>query len=96
MRRAIIWAVDLAFMSNGIFMLVAPAAWYRLVPGVAETGPFNPHFVRDIGCAYLVAGSALLWLSLDERARPAALAGAAFLAVHSLAHIWIGRRVARA
>lgn len=24
-------------------------------------GPFNAHFVRDIGAAYLVAGAALAW-----------------------------------
>ncbi len=34
---------------NGLFMLVAPSAWYQFVPGVTHTGPFNQHFIRDIG-----------------------------------------------
>jgi hypothetical protein len=88
MRRALIWTVDLALVGNGVFMLALPAIWYGIVPGVADTGPFNPHFVRDIGCAYLVAGGGLLWFCLDPRARPAALTGAAFLSLHALVHVW--------
>ena len=29
------------------------------VPGGTATGPYNPHFVRDIGAAYLMAGASL-------------------------------------
>jgi hypothetical protein len=53
MRRTLIWLFNLA--GNGVFMLAWPAVWYGLTPGVAETGPFNPHFARDVGGAYLVA-----------------------------------------
>ncbi len=74
--------------ANGLAMLAAPAGWYDAVPGVAETGPFNPHFVRDIGAAYLVAGLAVIWFAIDRLARPAALAAAAFLAFHALVHLW--------
>ena len=52
------------------------------------TGPLNPHFVRDIGCAYLIAGATLAAFAVDARARPAALAGAAFLALHAFVHLW--------
>jgi hypothetical protein len=68
-------------------MLVDPAGWYALVPGVPETGPFNAHFVRDIGAAYLVSGVAIAALALDPRAGPAALAGALFLTLHALVHV---------
>jgi hypothetical protein len=67
-------------------MLAAPLAWYGVTPGVPETGPFNPHFVRDIGCAYLVVGASLLWLLRDARAWPAALASGAFLSLHAGVH----------
>src|SRR5215813_5236814 len=79
--------LGLALAANGLFMLADPAGWYALVPGVPETGPLNPHFVRDIGCAYLVTGLALAGLALGEAARPAALAGAAFLTLHALVHV---------
>src|SRR5258705_8653777 len=43
---------------NGLFMLVAPLAWYELVPGVSATGFFNQHFIRDIGIIQLFLGVA--------------------------------------
>jgi len=79
--------LGLALAANGFFMLYDPAGWYGLVPGVPDTGPLNAHFVRDIGCAYAVSGGALVWLACDARARPAALAGAAFLTLHALVHV---------
>jgi len=79
--------VGLALAANGTFMLVAPSAWYGLVPGVAATGPLNAHFVRDIGAAYLVSGAAFAWFGRDARTRMAALAGAAFLVLHALVHV---------
>jgi len=70
-------------------MLAAPAGWYGAIPGVAGTGPANPHFIRDIGCAYLVVALSLFWLAKTPRqAWPAALAGGAFLAFHALVHLW--------
>jgi uncharacterized protein YjeT (DUF2065 family) len=88
MRAALIWTVNLVLVVNGGAMLVFPETWFGLIPSVADTGPFNPHFVRDVGSAYLVAGGGLIWFWLDKRARPAAVAGAAFLALHALVHVW--------
>ncbi len=88
MRAMLVWAVNLTLAVNGVIMLAFPETWYGLVPSVGDGGPLNPHFVRDIGCAYLVAGGGLIWFSLDRRARPAALAGGAFLALHALVHLW--------
>jgi uncharacterized protein YjeT (DUF2065 family) len=88
MGAIVAWIVGLGLVANGLTMLAVPDAWYGLVPGVSQTGPFNPHFVRDIGAAYLVAGASLVWFALDRAARPAALAGAALLAIHALVHLW--------
>ena len=87
MRTVLALAIGILLGINGLAMLVQPAAWYELVPGVIETGPLNLHFARDIGAAYLVAGAALVWFALDVRARAAALAGGAFLALHAALHI---------
>jgi uncharacterized protein YjeT (DUF2065 family) len=87
MRVRIAWILGLLSAVNGISMLLAPAAWYASIPGVQTTGPFNHHFVRDIGSAYLVAGAGLIWFALDYRARPAALAAAFFFALHALVHL---------
>jgi hypothetical protein len=80
--------LGLLLAANGIAMLAAPEIWYLRIPGVADTGPLNPHFIRDIGCAYLVTGGTFVWLWRDfERVWPAALAGSAFLMLHALVHI---------
>ena len=87
MRTKLTWVLGLLAAANGVFMLVAPAAWYAIVPGVPDTGPFNTHFIRDIAAAFLVAGGALVWCARDARARPAALGSAAFFTLHALLHL---------
>jgi hypothetical protein len=72
---------------NGAFMLIDGARWYDSVPGLAHTGPYNPHFVADIGAAYLVASLALIARAWRPRYWPAAVAGAAFLVAHALIHV---------
>jgi uncharacterized protein YjeT (DUF2065 family) len=87
-RRIVAWIIGLSLIANGLTMLAVPRAWYVWVPAVPQTGPLNPHFVRDIGAAYLVAGATLVWFAIDRAARPAAVAGGAFLAIHALIHLW--------
>jgi hypothetical protein len=65
MRNALLWIVGLLQLAIAAVMLFAPRSFYDLVPGVTETGPFNPHFVRDVGAAFLVAGAGLLWFARD-------------------------------
>ena len=87
MRITLAIGLGLLLAANGLLMLLDPAQWYAIVPGVSETGPLNPHFVRDIGAAYVVTGVAIAWLARDARAVPAALAGALFLTLHALVHV---------
>jgi hypothetical protein len=72
---------------NGLFMLIDGQRWFRITPGAASTGPFNAHFVADVGVAFIAAGLGLLALSWRTRYWPAAVAGAAFLIFHALIHI---------
>ena len=79
----------LVLAGNGVFMLGAPLSWYDAVPGVPATGPFNPHFVRDIGAAYLVAGMGIAWFAWRPRQGwPALTAAAAFLTAHAGIHVY--------
>ena len=73
--------------ANGIFMLIDGQRWYASIPSVSETGPFNPHFVADIGAAFLIAGLALIARAWRPQYWPAALAGAGFLGAHGLIHV---------
>jgi len=88
-QRALALLVGLAMAANGFAMLLAGSAWYAAVPGVTGTGPFNPHFVKDIGAAYLVAGAGLVWFaaSASALARGTAIAGVLFLGLHGLIHL---------
>ena len=87
MRRLIAAILAIPTLFNGLAMLAAGHLWYETVPGVTETGPFNPHFVQDIGIAFLVAGLALAARAWRPRYWPAAMAGAGFLAAHALLHL---------
>lgn len=74
--------------ANAAAMLFAPEAWYRAVPGAAGTGPFNHHFVADVGLAFLAAAAALFAGSLQpQRLAGFALPAAVFLAGHAILHL---------
>ena len=89
MKRAIGLLIAVAMCGNGLAMLTAGPWWYGAVPGVTETGPFNPHFVKDIGAAYLLVGAAFAWLAarVTPMARGAAAAAAGFLGLHAAIHL---------
>lgn len=81
--------LGLASMVNGIFMILAPETWYWLVPGVPDRGPFNQHFVRDIGIHYMLIGAVFVWGALYVKHRVALWAmPAAWLAGHAIFHVW--------
>src|SRR5882724_10094890 len=87
MQRVIAAILAIPTVLNGLAMLVAGPFLYANVPGASGTGPFNPHFVQDIGVAFLVAGLALAARAWRPRYWPAAVAGAAFVAAHALIHL---------
>jgi hypothetical protein len=73
--------------ANGLVMLFASSIWWNRVPGVADTGPFNPHFVQDVGAAFLVAGLALAARAWRPTYWPAAVAASGFLVAHAAIHL---------
>lgn len=75
-------------VANGLVMLIDGARWYELTPGVSHTGPYNPHFVADIGAAFLVAGLGLLARAWRPRLWPAAAVGAGFVGLHGAIHVF--------
>jgi hypothetical protein len=75
--------------ANGVFMLVSPDAWYVAVPGVTTTGPFNQHFIRDIGLIYVLMGAGLLVGAHRPGVRALTwMATAIWLCGHALFHVW--------
>lgn len=92
LKSTCIWlAITLGVLAgaNGVFMLIAPEAWYFAVPGVTTTGPFNQHFIRDIGLVYvLMAVGLLLGAGRPSLRVPLWGATATWLSGHALFHVW--------
>lgn len=81
--------LGLGALANGIYMLVSPVGWYFAVPGVTTTGPFNQHFLRDIGIVFLFLGAAFLIGARRPEYRVVLWGGATlWLACHALFHFW--------
>jgi len=81
--------LGLVTLANGVFMTVAPESWYWLVPGVPDRGPFNQHFVRDIGINYMLIGAAFNYGAMYEKHRLLLwLMPTAWLAGHAIFHVW--------
>ncbi|WP_296597412.1 hypothetical protein [Phenylobacterium sp.] len=79
----------LLLAANGVVMLFAPLGWYDAVPGVPTTGPFNPHFVRDIGAIYVMCALGLAWFARRPATGWAAMAAAAaWLTMHAAIHVY--------
>ncbi|UIJ45537.1 hypothetical protein LZK98_00800 [Sphingomonas cannabina] len=81
--------MGLAAVANGSFMLLSPDGWYFAVPGVTTTGPFNQHFIRDIGIIFLFLGAAFLIGAFRPGYRIVLWSAATlWLACHALFHFW--------
>lgn len=74
---------------NGGWMLFFPLSWYENFPAsIPHTGPFNSHFVRDLGVAFLVVAVAFWWSARNiDRAYSVHLVLTAFFTGHALIHI---------
>jgi hypothetical protein len=75
--------------ANAVWMLAAPSHWFEHIPAdVPDFGPFNLHFVRDIGCAFLTVSLALGWAASRPALRwPLVGTAAVFYGLHALIHI---------
>ena len=81
--------LGLAALGNGVFMTVAPESWYWMVPGVPDRGPFNQHFVRDIGFIYMLIGAVFIYGAIYTKHRLQLwVLPTAWLVLHAIFHIW--------
>jgi uncharacterized protein YjeT (DUF2065 family) len=88
MARWIAIALTVLFLGNGVVMMAAPYSWYLAIPGVIQTGPFNDHFVRDIGAVYLACAIGMGLGAWDLRRHAGAVAVAAgFQGLHAAIHV---------
>jgi len=88
--KIVIWVLGAIGLLNGIAMFFAPATWFfKMVPGVPETGPFNAHLVADSGTFFIAVGVGLLIAGFDPRRHVAAVIVAAVANLfHSILHLY--------
>lgn len=73
---------------NAGAMIFAGHAWYEATPGVPGTGPYNSHFVVDIGLAFLVATVGFgVWAWRPSAGAAVAWMAAAWPAFHAAFHV---------
>ncbi len=77
-----IWTV------TGIMIFCSPVNFYNLTPGVSSYGPYNIHFIRDIGLIYLSSGLIGIY-GLRIVSMPLCIAAAAWSGLHGLFHLHI-------
>ena len=75
---------------NGVWMLFYPKSWYLYLPGaIPDFGPLNEHFVRDLGCMFIVWGVLLIWSSVDKKIRiPTLIALTLWYGTHAFVHVY--------
>ncbi|GLX79088.1 hypothetical protein tinsulaeT_24280 [Thalassotalea insulae] len=90
-RLVMLVALLLAISSlmNATLMIIDPETWYWMVPGVPDRGPFNQHFLRDIGFIYLLIGIAFLYGAFYPNNRFTIwLVPTIWLVTHATFHLW--------
>ena len=89
MLRGFYWVMAVISTLNGLIMLFNTDAWFHeMIPGVTNTGPFNPHFVRDVGIAFLVCGIGFFWAATHmAQAREVHWGITLFISGHALFHV---------
>lgn len=84
--------LGLVALANGVLMTITPEKWYWMVPGVPgvpDRGPFNQHFLRDIGINYMLIGAAFVCGAMYVKHRLILwLMPTAWLVSHAVFHVW--------
>jgi hypothetical protein len=86
----VLGALALLNLGNGVWMLADPRLWYTDLPAaVPDFGPYNEHFVRDLGGAFLAFGLGLGWAAVRPAARrPLVAIAALFTWLHAAGHVY--------
>lgn len=89
-----VWWILVVFavvnLANGVWMLADPKLWYTDLPArVPDFGPYNEHFVRDLGFVFLTLAGALWWAAQRPAFRlPLVVVTTAFYVFHAAGHVF--------
>ena len=86
MKDVVLWALVAYYLLTGLYLIVLPLTFYETAPGVVDTGPYNMHFVRDVGFAFTVSALGIAY-GMRRANKPLVVFGSAWLALHGLFHL---------
>lgn len=95
-RRSSAWAlpgmVYALWLLAGTAIFLAPGHFHALTPGVSLLGPFNAHFIRDVGLVYVASGLVGLY-GVRSGNVPVGVAAALWSCLHAVfhLHVWVDR-----
>lgn len=86
--RWVVCGLALVSAGNALWMLGHAWSWFRWVPGVADTGEANAHFIHDVGIVYLLCAAGMIWCMRNPlRGYPVMVGISLFFAGHALGHV---------
>ena len=90
--RLVLMIIAISYGLNGLWMIVDPKLWYDTIPGITMLGPYNTHFLRDVGIVYGVCAGGFIW-GLRAGASPALIVAAGWPVLHAIYHLqmWMAR-----
>lgn len=86
MIRILISALVAFYLLTGLYIAILPHEFYLSAPGASDTGPYNMHFVRDVGFAFLTSAAAIGY-GLYAGQKPVMVFGSIWLLMHGLFHL---------
>jgi len=86
MIRLLIWAFVAFYLLTGVYIAVLPHEFYLNAPGAQATGPYNMHFIRDVGFAFL-SSSAAIGYGIYSGVKPVMVFGSLWLLIHGIFHL---------
>lgn len=81
MRIRLFWGLVVYYLITGLYIAILPLVFYETGPGVSDTGPYNMHFLRDVGFAFTVSALGIGY-GLKQKLKPLVVFGTAWLAIH--------------
>jgi hypothetical protein len=87
--RLLFFIFGVLSLFNGVWMLFAPQSWYNDLPaGVPDTGPYNGHFIRDLGLVFVLIAGGFFWMVYRiHQSRPILLLITIFFVGHAILHV---------
>jgi hypothetical protein len=86
--RGLLLGIGLLWVATGVLIFADPHGFYDRTPGLAMMGPYNVHFIRDVGLAFVAAGISTAF-GAWQRNRSLASAGTGWPFLHALFHLQI-------